>query len=97
MVSSKQKRTMKRIFEDPISKNILFRDVVSLLESLGAELTEGKGSRLRIFLNGSPHVMHRPHGKDKDGTISPNDIKTLRKLIKGAVPDATIGEYLLRK
>ena len=32
-----------------------------MLIALGAELTEGRGSRVRIFLNGVKAVFHRPH------------------------------------
>ena len=32
-----------------------------MLDSLGAEMTEGAGSRVRIALNGMRAVFHRPH------------------------------------
>ncbi len=32
-----------------------------LLNALGAELSEGRGSRVRIYLNGVRAVFHRPH------------------------------------
>ncbi len=32
-----------------------------MLRHLGAELSEGRGSRVRIFLNGVRAVFHRPH------------------------------------
>ncbi|MCB9092709.1 MAG: type II toxin-antitoxin system HicA family toxin [Halobacteriovoraceae bacterium] len=33
----------------------------ALLKSLGAEISEGAGSRIRIALNGVRAVFHRPH------------------------------------
>ena len=33
----------------------------TLLEALGAELSEGSGSRVRVALNGVRAVFHRPH------------------------------------
>jgi hypothetical protein len=32
-----------------------------MLKAAGAEITEGKGSRVRIALNGLRAVLHRPH------------------------------------
>jgi len=32
-----------------------------MLEALGAEITQGAGSRVRIALNGVRAVFHRPH------------------------------------
>lgn len=39
----------------------LWSDIESLLVALGAELNEGRGSRVRIYLNGVRAVFHRPH------------------------------------
>jgi len=94
MVSSKQRKTMKKIFEDPIPIDVTFRDAIALLKSLGAEISEGKGSRVRIFVNGTVHILHKPHGNKSDGSISKRDVKAFRKLITNSVPHATIAEYL---
>ena len=32
-----------------------------LLQALGADLSEGRGPRIRIYLNGVRAVFHRPH------------------------------------
>jgi len=97
MVSSKQRKTMKKIFEDPISIDVAFRDAIALLKSLGAEISEGKGSRVRVFINGTAHILHKAHGNKSDGTISKRDVKSLRKLLSGSVPGKTIAEYLGEK
>jgi hypothetical protein len=36
-------------------------DIESLFRGLGAELSEGAGSRVRILLSGVRYVYHRPH------------------------------------
>lgn len=36
-------------------------DIERMLKHYGAELTEGRGSRVRIALNGVRAVFHRPH------------------------------------
>ena len=97
MVSSKQRKTMKKIFEDPIPIDVTFRDAIGLLKSLGAEISEGKGSRVRVFINETAHILHKPHGNKSDGCISKRDVKSLRKLLSGSVPGKTIAEYLGEK
>jgi HicA-like toxin of HicAB toxin-antitoxin system len=52
---------MRAVFEDPIRSNIAWRDIEGLLRSVGAEIDEGAGSRIRIALNGVRAVFHRPH------------------------------------
>jgi hypothetical protein len=36
-------------------------DIESLFKALGAEVTEGNGSRVRVYLNDVRAVFHRPH------------------------------------
>lgn len=37
-----------------------------MLKNFGVEITEGRGSRVRIFLNGVRAVFHRPHPQETD-------------------------------
>ena len=53
--------TLKAIGEDPVRADIEWRDVESLLNALGAEITEGNGWRVRFSLNGVRAVFHEPH------------------------------------
>ena len=55
------KKTMEMVFRNPIQANILWTDIEGLLVALGAELSNGSGSRLRVKLNGVRAVFHRPH------------------------------------
>ncbi len=52
---------MEMVFRNPIQANILWADIEGLLVALGAELSNGSGSRLRVKLNGVRAVFHRPH------------------------------------
>ncbi len=58
---SKHERTLKTIFAEPVRAGIDWDDIESLLRNQGAEISEGKGSRVRIALNGVRAVFHRPH------------------------------------
>lgn len=52
--------------------NISWADIESMLRNLGAELSEGRGLRVRVALNGVRAVFHRPHPTDETdrGTVS---------------------------
>ncbi len=52
---------MHALFEEPIRGSIHWKDVEGLLLALGAEISEGRGSRVRIALRGVRAVFHRPH------------------------------------
>ena len=72
-MNSRYKKTLSEIFKNPVRFNILWNDIVSLLISLGADISEGSGSRVRIKLNGARAVFHRPHPKketDKGALMS---------------------------
>jgi ABC-type sugar transport system ATPase subunit len=60
-VSKKHRKTLEAIFESPVRSNVAWSDIEKVLEALGAELSEGSGSRVRIALRGVRAVFHRPH------------------------------------
>ena len=60
-LSSKNRRIFIAVFAQPIPVDILWADVETLLVALGAELSEGRGSRVRVALAGVRAVFHRPH------------------------------------
>jgi len=60
-MTARHRRTLHAIFENPVRANILWSDIESLLRACGAEISEGRGSRVRIALNGVRAVFHRPH------------------------------------
>ena len=57
----KHKQTLEAIFTNPVSGSIKWRDVEVLLIALGAQVSEGRGSRVRFTLNGITLRVHRPH------------------------------------
>lgn len=60
-MNSKQKKMLAAVFERPTRADILWPEIESLLRALGADLTEGRGSRLCVALGGCRMVIHRPH------------------------------------
>jgi hypothetical protein len=55
----KHQRTLADIFSK--KANIAWSDIEAALVSIGAEISEGRGSLVRIALNGVRAVFHRPH------------------------------------
>lgn len=64
-LSKKHQKTLNSIFEDPIRSDVLWKDIENLLIALNAEISEGRGSRVRIHLNNIRAVFHRPHPRNE--------------------------------
>ena len=60
-MKSKDRKLLEKIFVRPVSGNIRFSDILLLFKSIGAEISEAEGSRVRVFLFGEIRVFHRPH------------------------------------
>jgi hypothetical protein len=78
-MNTKHKKIMELIFKNPIQANILWTDIEGLLLALGAKLSEGKGSRLRVKLNGIRAVFHRPHPQK---TTDKGAVNSIRKFLE---------------
>jgi HicA toxin of bacterial toxin-antitoxin, len=69
----KHRETLDAIFAIPVPANIAWSDIIGLFRVLGAELSEGRGSRVRVSLNDIDAVFHRPHPQketDKGAVVS---------------------------
>jgi len=78
---NKHKSTLANVLFDPVLSNIVWSDIESLLVALGAEVTEGNGSRVRIRLNGIRAVFHRPHPEKE---TDKGAVKSVRRFLKEA-------------
>lgn len=80
-MSKKHQKTLEQIFQNPVQSSIVWKDIEAMLVSLGAEISEGNGSRVRIALNDVRAVFHRPHPQketDKGAVVS------MRRFLKEA-------------
>ena len=77
-MNKKQRQTLQRIFEKPERPDILWYDIERLFVALGAEVTEGKGSRVRVALNDVRAVFHRPHPQRVTNKAS---VKSVRRFL----------------
>lgn len=80
-MSHKHAHLIQTLFHDPISGNIHWREVESLLAHLGAEMEPLSGARFRVRLNGMEDVVHRPHHSN---VLSRQDVKYLREYLARA-------------
>ncbi len=80
-MSHKHERILGAIFKEPVSGNIHWRDVESLLRHLGAVVGPGHGARMRVVLNGVEGTLHRPH---HGGVCTKHDIRHLREYLSAA-------------
>lgn len=74
-MSSKHRRTIAAVFEDPVRSSILWNDVVSLLLHLGATMRQGSGSRVRVMLRGKRVTLHLPHPQKEVNTYTVRDLR----------------------
>lgn len=59
---SKNRKILKMIFADPVNgSNIEWRDIESLLVTVGCRVVEGKGSSVTFEKDGVRATFHRPH------------------------------------
>ncbi|MBO4776493.1 MAG: type II toxin-antitoxin system HicA family toxin [Lachnospiraceae bacterium] len=80
-MNNKQIKTYKDIFSNPVKSDISWDEIESLFEALGAQISEGKGSRIRVLLNNERAVFHRPH---PDRNTDKGAIISVRKFLNNA-------------
>jgi hypothetical protein len=80
-LSSKHLKTLRAIFEDPVRSDIEWTGIENLLLALGAELSEGRRSRVRVYLKGVRAVFHRPHPEKE---TEKGTLKSMRRFLTEA-------------
>lgn len=77
-MNTKQQKIYEKIFKNPVQSDIEWTDIENLLKSLGAEITEGNGSRVRIKLGNERAVFHRPHSEK---VTDKGAVKSIRRFL----------------
>jgi hypothetical protein len=75
---AKHRRTLEAIFAHPVRADIAWVDIEGLLIACGAELSEGRGSRVRIALNDVRAVFHRPHPRKE---VDRGTVRSMRRFL----------------
>ena len=80
-MNNRQRKTLLNILREPVLSDIEWTDIESLLQALGAILSEGNGSRVRVELNGERAVFHRPH---PEKTTDKGAVRAVRRFLLNA-------------
>ncbi len=78
------RKVLHSLFAHPVSGNISFKDVESVLKELGADIENRNGSRIAVTLNGKTHLFHHvSHDLPKD------EVAQIRKFLSesGITPE----------
>ena len=80
-MNAKYEKTLERIFRRPVPADIKWRDIETMLISLGAEVEERAGSRVIVKFKDARQVFHRPH---PDPNTKKGAVIAVRKFLEGA-------------
>lgn len=80
-MNKRQQQTLQKIYEKPERSDIPWNNIESLFKALGAEVTEGRGSRVRVVLNDVRAVFHRPH---PERVTNKGAVKSVRRFLMEA-------------
>ena len=60
-MNKKQQKILDRVFQIPTRSDIEWKDIQSLLTACDADISRGRGSRIRIVLSNQILNIHKPH------------------------------------
>jgi len=81
-MNKKHRGTLEAIFRNPVSTTLEWRKIESLLQSIGAEVIEGSGSRVRFELKGVIATFHRPHPQKEAKPYQVRDAKAFLEKVE---------------
>ncbi|MFP4168823.1 MAG: type II toxin-antitoxin system HicA family toxin [Desulfonatronovibrionaceae bacterium] len=80
-MNKKQRQILERILEQPVRSDIPWSDIEKLFRALGADLSEGRGSRVRVALEDVKAIFHSPHPERLGNQAT---IRAVRRFLKEA-------------
>ncbi len=78
-LNAHHRATVEKIFQHPVSHNIQWHDVLSLLQSV-AQVAEGHDQRFKVTLGSETETFEAPAHHDIDEQM----VIDLRRMLKGA-------------
>ncbi len=79
LLDNHHRSTAEAILSHPVSHNIEWRDVLSLLEAIG-EVTEEHNGKFKVAVGGETETLERPNGKD----VGEQMVVDLRRMLAAA-------------
>jgi len=80
-MNNKQCKTLREIFDLPTRSNIKWTNIEKLFEALGATVSQGNGSRVRVTLNGVKAIFYEPHPENE---TNKGAVKSVREFLENA-------------
>ncbi len=80
-MNNRHRKTLRALFAAPTSATIVFADIESLIVSLGGEVHEREGSRVKLILSGETWRCHRPHPGKEAKRYQVEEVRELLKRI----------------
>jgi len=74
-MNASHRKTLEAIYAVPIPNTLEWWRIETLLVALGAQVIEGRGSRVRFELNGVIAIFHRPHPEKEAKLYQVRDAK----------------------
>lgn len=87
-MSHKHESLLHTIAMGPLSANIHWREVESMLAHLGASVAPHHGASFHVVLNGVEGFLHRPHNSN---TCTKQDLRHVRDFLLAAGAIAQTG------
>jgi len=78
-MNKRHRKTLDAIFDTPVRSDIEWKEIEALFKALGGDISEGRGSRVRVALKGVRAVFHRPHPKKE---TDKGAVKSIRRFLK---------------
>lgn len=78
-LTSHHRATLEKIFQHPVSHNLEWNDVYSLLNAV-ADVSEKHDGKFEVVLNGQSETIERPKHKD----LEAQEVIDVRRLLEGA-------------
>jgi hypothetical protein len=80
-MNTAHRKTLEAIYRVPVPTNLEWRRIETLFIALGAQVIEGRGSRVRFELNGIIATFHRPHPEKE---AKPYQVRDAREFLMQA-------------
>jgi len=77
----KHRKVLEAVFTDPVLASISWRDIEALFGALGATISQGEGSRVRVQMGEVWANFHRPHPQKETDRGA---VKSVRRFLKNA-------------
>jgi hypothetical protein len=74
-MNAAQRKTLQDVFEQPTRADVRWSKIEGLIQALGGEVSEGRGSRVRFRLADRVATFHGPHPKRVTGKATLEDVR----------------------